>query len=538
MMLNRWIRRVAGIDEGMMKDVPRYDRVWATHIGYMLILTFIILFGIVYMSIGYFGASKIVFDASTNTLLLHANDKTTMDTITSIVIALVIASMIFMFDRAIYQSDWFAQVPYKIEMKNGERVIIFLNKFWRVLVRLSISLGLAFALSTFVELYIYESQLLDTMQKEHLKENKIAYNDIKQFSIHQEIELKATLENIHNIETSIEAYQNGRIPNKDKQVSQEIQKKEISLLDDTFQKKEQNIKREEEKELMPLQNKLKKLIEEREKEQEIYNQKEIQMMSEDAGVKSSKLYGIDMTGTGKTGCGKICKIHKKFMEQSEKKVTAIQKEINILESDIFLLESKYYKILGDLENTYKSQKQESIQNYKNKQIEVKELQLKNLQKNQDKLMLKLQEEKINYQYLKVNKEKLLAEYTQKVTNSPSFIRFRDGPVTRLMALDKLYEDKNHGDKMYEFSIIIKIFLMFLEILPVLVKVLFSPPSVYAVILQQQVMQGARRAYEGNMESLDDIERQIEREERQKVLDELRAKRGFESNRRNEYKGQS
>jgi len=534
-MWNRWIRRVAAIDEGLMRDVPKYDRIWATHIGYMLLLTFVILFGIVYMSIGYFGASQIVFDASTNTLSLHANNKSTTDTIISIVIALVIASMIFMFDRAIYQSDWFAQAPYRIEMSKRERIGLFFGKLWRVAVRLAISLGLAFALSTFVELYIYESQLLDTMQKNHLQENKTIYNDIKQFSINQKKEIEERQQQLKELEYTLEEYQNGRVPNQESEESQEQQNQKIASLQATLNNTQKSVNDALQQALVPLQKELQNLLTKRDKEQAIYNQKEIEMMGEDAGVANGKISGVTIQGTGKTGCGKICKIHKKAMAQSKKKIALIQKDIDIVQSDMFLLKSKYHTMLLNAEDSYMAQKTETDKNYKENQAHKRAIEQKNAQQNQEKLKAKIEEQKAKLHNLQTNQKRLLSEYTQRVTSSPAFIRFRDGPVTRLLALDDLYADSTHGDKMFEFSIIIKIFLMFLEVVPVLVKVLFSPPSVYAVMLQQQADQGVKRAYDGDAETLEEIERQMELEERRRELYELRNKRVFEEHVAREYK---
>ncbi|RLA73288.1 MAG: hypothetical protein DRG30_06485 [Epsilonproteobacteria bacterium] len=534
-MLNRWIRRVAAIDEGLMRDVPKYDKIWATHIGYMLILTFVILFGIVYMSIGYFGASQVLFDATTNTLSLHSNQKTTTDTIISIVIALVIAGMIFMFDRAIYQSDWFAQAPYKIEMSRGERIAIFLGKLWRVVVRLSISAALAFALSTFVELYIYESQLLDSMQKNHLKENKNIYESIKQFSIDQKSEIEKTTKSIIELEYALEEYQNGRVPHETTGEEQKRLTQNITSLQNSLNSNQKSINQTMQQALIPLEKKLKRLVAKKTKEQEVYNKKEIQMMGEDAGIKNDKISGILINGTGRTGCGVVCKIHKKAMEQSKEKLALIQKEIDIAQSNIFLLKSKYHKMSLDREDSYMAKKIEINRAYKEQQTYKKAQQLKNVQKNQEKLKEKLEEQKAHLYNLQNNQKALLSEYTQRITSSPAFIRFRDGPVTRLMALDDLYGDSNHGEKMYEFSILIKIFLMFLEVLPVLVKVLFSPPSVYAVMLQQQAAQGVKRAYDGDTDTLEEIERQIGLEERRRELNELRNKRLFEESISQEYK---
>jgi len=534
-MWNRWIRRVAAIDEGLMRDVPRYDRIWATHIGYMLLLTFVILFGIVYMSIGYFGASQIVFDASNNTLLLTSNSKSNADTIISIVIALVIASMIFMFDRAIYQSDWFAQAPYRIEMSKRERIGLFLGKLWRVAVRLAISLGLAFALSTFVELYIYESQLLDTMQKNHLQENKRIYDAIKQFSVDQKEEIEQTEKEIKELDETLQEYQNGRVPTQESKESQEQQNQQIATLQSALNSNQESINHTLQQALVPLEKQLQKLIDKRDREQAIYDKKEIEMMGEDAGVANGKISGVTISGTGKIGCGKICKIHKKAMAQSKKKIALIQKDISIVQSDIFLLKSKYRTMLLDAEDSYKAQKTQAVKSYQEDQALKRATELKNAQKNQEKIKTKLDEQQAKLHNLQTNQKRLLSEYTQRVTSSPAFIRFRDGPVTRLLALDDLYADSTHGDKMFEFSIIIKIFLMFLEVVPVLVKVLFSPPSVYAVMLQQQADQGVKRAYDGDAETLEEIERQMELEERRRELYELRNKRVFEESVSREYK---
>ena len=79
-MIRRALYQIAGIDRATIETCPATDRIWAAHLGFALCLSFTVVLGISYHATGY-------MIANTGTRLL---------------VSLVIALTVFMFDRALY----------------------------------------------------------------------------------------------------------------------------------------------------------------------------------------------------------------------------------------------------------------------------------------------------------------------------------------------------------------------------------------------------------------------------------------------------
>src|SRR5262245_26313261 len=86
-MLRRVLYLIAGVDRATLETCPATDKVWAAQLGFSLFLSFVVVFGIA----------------------LHATGYMIVDPWMRAAVSLVIALTVFMFDRALYQSDWFYQ---------------------------------------------------------------------------------------------------------------------------------------------------------------------------------------------------------------------------------------------------------------------------------------------------------------------------------------------------------------------------------------------------------------------------------------------
>ena len=84
-MIRRAFWHIAGIDRETLATCPVTDKLWATHLGFSLCLSFIVILGITFHATGY------------------VIQNIWMRLLTATVVALTV----FMFDRALYQSDWF-----------------------------------------------------------------------------------------------------------------------------------------------------------------------------------------------------------------------------------------------------------------------------------------------------------------------------------------------------------------------------------------------------------------------------------------------
>src|SRR6185503_7433255 len=138
-MFHRALVAIAGVDRDTLKTCPATDKLWAAHLGFALCLSFIVVLGISFHATGYMIADPLMRGAA----------------------SLVIALTVFMFDRALYQSDWFYQGLLWQSGSPGEREAgpRPARRFLRIAIRLAMSFGLAWVIAVFLELAIFNDTI-------------------------------------------------------------------------------------------------------------------------------------------------------------------------------------------------------------------------------------------------------------------------------------------------------------------------------------------------------------------------------------------
>jgi uncharacterized protein YlxW (UPF0749 family) len=174
---------IAGVDYETLLKCPRTDRLWAAHLGFSLILSFLVVSAITYNATSYVVASPAM----------------------RVAVSVIVALTVFMFDRALYQADWFLQPSLEHSEWNAARAL-------RIALRLGISLCLSFALAMFLELAIFADTITEKLQEDFRRANAALFQKAKDFETSLEEQLVGSKEALAQAEDSLMAIERGELP--------------------------------------------------------------------------------------------------------------------------------------------------------------------------------------------------------------------------------------------------------------------------------------------------------------------------------------
>ncbi|MGE3988796.1 DUF4407 domain-containing protein [Pseudorhodoplanes sp.] len=422
-MFSRIFYYLAGIDQRIISECPATDRLWATHLGLSLLLAFVVVFGISFHATGY------VVDG----LPMRA------------VVSLVIALTIFLFDRAIYQSDWFSQGLLVI---GGREQPLDRRRAARITVRLAISLALAFILSIFLELAVFSDTISAKIKQNHLKTNQNTFDDIKKAEAAYDAEIASRktrlvdLENTYSKEAANEVILSGNA--KAQFEALENQKSEI--------KKKTNG--------------LTHFIADFEKQIYTFQQ---DMNAEELGI------SVRPHNTGLAKRGPRYEWAKREKELIEKVLAGKKQELLELDAKTKQLEDSQQRLVAEAT----AERQRNRADFESKR---------------DNLGKRIEREKLELQEMQALRTARFDSFRKTATDSPAFQKLRDDPLARMTAYQELKNDPKDGGTIVFFSWMTKLFVIFLEVVPVLAKIFFSPPSVYAARIRSVVERESELAF--------------------------------------------
>ena len=179
--MERFFFLVAGVDREALKECPPTDRILARQLGADAFAHLCLVAARTFYPLTYLSRASVEDDVATNSFQSQSNSFGGDGYLTAGLVAVVVASVITLFDRMIYQSDWFYQLPLASVKRLGRsgRARFLWSKMWRVIVRLTISVAVAYALSTFLELKVFELQIVKRIQKLDLTRNEPVFADIR-----------------------------------------------------------------------------------------------------------------------------------------------------------------------------------------------------------------------------------------------------------------------------------------------------------------------------------------------------------------------
>ena len=392
-----------------MKDCPGVDRLWATQLGISLIIAFCFVSSISYYSLGYFIHSEVA----------------------RISIALLIASVVALFDRALFQSDWFhmgliqhVREEIRIEQTTQAKLLILARYCGRILLRLGVSLLIAFTLSLFVEVAVFGDAISEKIDANFRRENSDYYARLK-------AQTNASDDGI--------AVVAGKIATIEAQIGDRRQRVQAAMNSDDrriYDRDWQAIK-DKDAEIKSLQVKIDE------------NDKSIRAWRDDI---QAEINGVKLKAehTGLSGCGPVCETKKGFIQNADRENAEWKARQTLYRKEVQELDKRLSEIVAKYESADKA----FVEERRREREELKQ----------------------ELAALSAGREAKLSKIEGELKQAGIFRERRDDPIIRVRYLKELKDDRERGDVVSEISLMIKLFMMFLEIAPVVGKMFFSPPS--------------------------------------------------------------
>jgi Domain of unknown function (DUF4407) len=421
--------RVAGIDPEVIARCPGSDRLWGIQLGVSLLIGFIFVFSLSYYSLGY--------------LLEYEPEK--------LLIAALIASIVFMFDRALFQSDWFymgavQQIRGALQAQLNaqsptQNVQIEPTGQWtpwryagRIIFRLGLSLLVAYTLSLFVELAMFGDAISEKIEAKFQSENVQYYEALRQAQ--QAIDVRMT-----DLRQRLQRL-NQEFDNKAGRIHAAMSDEDRRSYDYDWSQIADN-----EKQMKDISAQIET------------NDQQIRQLSDDIGA---EIHGAKLRPehTGKRSCGPVCQTEKAMVTNAQIETTTLNARYQALAKRTEGLED-HIKVITD---KYDHAQKELVAEH-DREVGLLETQIAANENNRGAQLQAIE---------------------RRLKEAGLFHERRDDPLLRVQVLQQLKNDPERGAVVAQLSLMIRLFIIFLEMAPVVGKMFFSPPSAYAWIIRSQV----------------------------------------------------
>jgi len=439
-MIRSTLYQIAGIDRETIATCPPTDRVWAAHLGFSLLLSFVVVFGISFHATGY-----VIQDIPLRFLA-----------------ATVVALTVFMFDRALYQSDWFYQGVFA--QNNGDagdgRASSWrsMRRFLRVTIRLAISFAMAWIIALFLELAVFSDTIGDKIKRDHVTANQAIFQKIERYEAQLSDEIAERASNLASLEALYRTEMAAKPP-ADPAASARFDEYEQQIR--ALDAPEQQLRSE----LRQIEAQLMRYAED--------------MNAEQLGRK------LNPSNSGVAGAGRRYQFAKQQREVYEAQRADREKELLQLRVKRDELRALQASLATDAAARRNQELATAFD--RRSQLEAARVEWKNLE---------------------ASRLGKIHEFRRNALAASEFQKQKDDPLSRMTAYQELKNDPKDGPTIVLFSWMTKLFVIFLEIVPVVAKMFFSPPSVYAAKIQAEVDRERKRVMRQNGDLSEDGPRGI------------------------------
>jgi hypothetical protein len=365
--------------------------------------------------------------------------------------ALVIALTVLMFDRALCQSDWFYQGSFwtgNPPPSSSSEARQSTSRFGRIAIRLGLSLGLAWVIALFLELAIFSGTISDKIERDRIAANQPIYQKIEQYDAQLGGEIDKRRANASHLESLLQATLN-----------------ETPAADAAVMVRNENIEQQI-KALIAREAELR--AEQRQIEQTVQRYA-ADMNAEELGQKNSP------TNSGRPGAGPRYEFAKRQKEIYQAQSVARDAEIAQLRTKTDELRAAQAKIAAEADMSRDRDRAVIIAK-------------------RDALQAQVNAARAEIKQVEAERITSVEEFRRKAMAESYFQekRTKADPLTRMAAYQELKNDPKDGSTFALFSWMTRFFIIFLEVVPVVAKIFFSPPSVYAAKIQAEVERERRR----------------------------------------------
>ena len=421
-MIQRVLYLIAGVDHETLASCPGTDRLWAKHLGFSLLLSFLVVLGITFHATGYLVVNFWM----------------------RLLVSAVVALTLFMFDRALYQSDWFFQGAFwPGDNGQGANLWTSLRRFLRIAIRLSISIGLAWVIAVFLELAIFDDTISEKIKQDHLAVNQPIYAKVEQYEAKLASEIEQRRSSLVALE---ELYRWDLTVDRTTPPQADDRETQIKALDDEIKKsyaQEQELRAE-----------LRKVSE------------AIAGFAQDMNAERLG-QRVNPTSSGRAGAGPRYQFALQQKEVYEARQTSLQDELLQWRTKGEALTAQQQRLTQEADTRL-------------------EREHATTQASHDKLRAQVDAARAELKQLEGSRLGQIEAFRRNALSASDFQKQKDDPLSRMTAYQALKNDPRDGATIVLFSWMTKFLVIFLEIVPVVAKMFFSPPSGYAAKIQAEV----------------------------------------------------
>ena len=369
----------------------------------------------------------------------------------AVISGFVFALTLFFLDQAIIGSDWALNNPFRGGFP--------LRKMFGLIPRILYSLIIAIGLATLAEISLQANAIDEQIQKDVVENNKeyfarmAAYeNELDTSVALSEDKIKEIQSQITTIKIEQEKYRNAEKAYDSETISNSIDHHQVTL------EELQNSQKVLINELATLNGNLSK------------TRKDYQYWFNEAILERTGQDGRPPTEGPK-------------YKRAVKTYTELKEMIPIIEAEITDTKDKLNKL--DAEIVTATEKLNEFQMMSNT-LADKETNYSN----NDVLLIKLDSDLIATQQLLDTqidqKQQKLDDFRITLQQEGLFFERKTGVLTRYLALQKIHNDPEYGVVATMFSYMLKIFFIAIELMPVIIKLFFSPFSFYSLKMYRKM----------------------------------------------------
>jgi len=369
----------------------------------------------------------------------------------AIISGLVFALTLFFLDQAIIGSDWALKNPFK----DG----IPVRKLFGLIPRIFYSLIIAIGLATLAEISLQANAIDEQIQKDVVNNNKEYFARMNLYEKQLDTAVNVSENKIKDLQIQVEQA-------RTKQNKISLSQSEYDSDSITNSLNNESIL------LTKLQDNRQFLVNELSQQNSNLSQ-----------VRKDYKFWFDeaiMERTGKDG--RAAREGPKY-KRAVKTYEELKSQIPLVEADISQIKDKLKTI--ETEITQETDKLNNFQEIKNA-LENKESNLSSNSTTITNLENDLTFGQKNLKALIEDKQLKLEENRLVLEGEGLFYERKTGVLTRYLALQKIHNDPEYGEIATLFSYMLKIFFIAIELMPVIIKLFFSPFSFYSLKMYRKM----------------------------------------------------
>lgn len=415
-------------DTDVLAESGRYDRMLAYAMVFRQLVTFAFTF-----------------------LLFTYGVSMFLNPVAAYTVGFVFALTLFFLDQAIIGSDWALRNPFK----RGLPIRQLLGLIPRLIYSLIIAIGLA----TLAEISLQSNAIDEQIQKDVVQNNQEYFARMGEYEVELDTTVNATETKIAQLQQEILNLRTTQeqIKNTDESYDQDTVANSI----DNYQVTLDELQRDQKNAINTIGALNERLTQTRSDYQYWFNESILERTGQD--------------GRPPTEGPKYERAVKTYTQLAEL-IPVIEAEINDTKERLQNIEENILATTNTL-NDY--QLKSNTLSEKTATLTINEERL-------NQLNGELQKEQVLLTEQIDDKQNKLAAYRTKLINDGLFYEQKTGLLVRYLALNKIHADPELGEAALLFSYMLKIFFIAIELMPVIIKLFFSPFSFYSLKMYRKM----------------------------------------------------